>query len=540
MPSLNPIQGVLGKKRAIHLLRRATMGFSISDVEQFASLDINQAIDLLLSNVYEPGLPKDLVTGEPWYLGTPPSTDEWLMEISLYWIAKNWHQNKTSLHERMVYYWHTHFPTIQSRLSKSEFLIAQQLLFRQFALGNYKELTKLMCMDNAMLIHLDNRLNFASSPQENFARELLELFTVGKGEQISADDYTNFTESDVKEATRLLTGWNIDNNLNTMLPGTNIPGGRVRQNSNGIAIHHDPGVKQFSAAFANSSIQPNEVQGGLATVNAVYTELDEFIDMIFNSDATALNFARKLYRFFVYHKITDEVESQFIVPFANIIKSQDFEVENILKTLLSSQHFFDEDNTAEQTNVRGTIIKSPIELISTSFNMFDLEFPELDSVDVLLGFGNRMSNFMERCGMPFYEPYDVAGFDAYFQFPMYNRSWITPNYLAERYNFFNLLMNPSNYYGVYFDSLTWVKNNIENPGDANVLIDELIEILFAEEISEERRLFFKDTVLLDGLSEDNWLNEWDYYIGSNDDSNVRIQVERLFLAMTQSPEYQLN
>ncbi len=539
MPSLNSIQGILGKKRALHLLRRSTMGFSKQDVETFANLNIEEAFEALTENITEPGLPLDLNTGEPWYLGSQNIPNENLMEITLYWIARNWVNNRASLHERMVFYWHTHFPTIQSRITKSDFLIAQQLLFRQFALGNYKQLTKLMCIDNAMLIHLDNRLNFASSPQENFAREFLELFTVGKGTQVSADDYTNFTETDVKEATRLLTGWNIDNTLSTMLPGTNIPGGRLRQNANGIAIHHDPGPKQFSQAFNGTMIQPNQLQGGMATVDAVYQELDDFIDMVFESEATAINFARKLYRFFVYHKITDEVESDIIEPLAQVLKSNNYEVRFALKTLLSSEHFFDEDSTPEQTNVKGTIIKSPVELVSGTWAMFGLEFPELDSMHLLTIFGQSMSSFMEKCGMPFYEPYDVAGFDAYFQFPMFNRSWITPNYLAERYNLFNSIFYPGNAYGMHIDVLEWVKNNISNPGNADVLIDEVTELLFAEEISDSRRIFFKETVLLDGLSDDNWLNEWDYYLGSNDDTNVRIQVERLFKALTQSPEFQL-
>ncbi|MDC1186499.1 DUF1800 domain-containing protein, partial [Crocinitomicaceae bacterium] len=81
---------------------------------------------------------------------------------------------------------------------------------RFYALGDYKALAKAICIDNSMLIHLDGNQNVKGNPQENFGREFLELFTVGKGSQVGPTDYTNFTETDVKALTKVLTGWGTD------------------------------------------------------------------------------------------------------------------------------------------------------------------------------------------------------------------------------------------------------------------------------------------------------------------------------------------
>jgi uncharacterized protein (DUF1800 family) len=107
----------------------------------------------------------------------------------------------------MVWFYHTHFPMIISRIqSRPQFSLDYLRLLRFYALGNYKDLAKACCIDNAMLIHLDGNSNVKGAPQENFGREFLELFTVGKGLQVGPEDYTNFTETDVKALTRALTG----------------------------------------------------------------------------------------------------------------------------------------------------------------------------------------------------------------------------------------------------------------------------------------------------------------------------------------------
>src|SRR5690606_34180579 len=142
------------------------------------------------------------------------------------------------------------------------------------ALGNYKDLARAICIDNGMLVHLDGNLNIKGVPQENFGREFLELFTVGKGAQVGPQDYTNFTELDVKALTKVLTGWGIDFSYQTIDPVTNIPTGKVKGNGS-MSSQHDVNDKQFTAAFNNELIQTANVSGSNTTVQSVYDELND-------------------------------------------------------------------------------------------------------------------------------------------------------------------------------------------------------------------------------------------------------------------------
>ena len=107
-----------------------------------------------------------------------------------------------NIQEKMVLFWHNHFPTAD--LNDSRYVYKYSTLLRQFALGNFKELTKQMTLEPAMLRYLNGRENTAASPNENYARELLELFTIGKGPLAGPSDYTNYTEQDVVEMAKVL------------------------------------------------------------------------------------------------------------------------------------------------------------------------------------------------------------------------------------------------------------------------------------------------------------------------------------------------
>jgi len=212
----------------------------------------------------------------------------------------------------------------------------------------------------------------------------------------------------------------------------------------------------------------------------------------------------------------------------------------VLKTLLQSEHFFDEDDTVFQNDTRGAIIKSPIEMILNTLNTFEINLPSEQTQNTL--FHQTLSDIkstFSRQGLELYYPYDVAGYDAYFQFPMYNRSWITPNYLAERYKFFERLLT-GQVPGLQFDFVNWVKLNISNPSNPDIIIDEMIDILFPFPPDSQRRDFFRNSVLLDNLSVINWQVEWASYVNQGNDAGVRIQLENLFLALTQCPEYQIH
>ena len=186
-----------------------------------------------------------------------------------------------------------------------------------------------------MLAYLDNTTNNANNPNENYAREFLELFTILKGPQIAEGNYTNFTELDIQQAAKLFSGIKTQNNRSIIDSDTNLPRGRVDVNN------HDKTNKTFSQAFNNQTIT-----GGNSEASII-SELDSFVEMIFDKEATAKSFCRKLYRFFVKNEISNETENAVITPLAIELKNNNYELVPTVKKLLSSKHFFNVDNRNE-------------------------------------------------------------------------------------------------------------------------------------------------------------------------------------------------
>ncbi|PKR80493.1 hypothetical protein CW751_08945 [Brumimicrobium salinarum] len=546
MASLNPITGNLGNQRAAHLLRRATFGFQTADIQAFSGLTATAAFQQLIQPQPTPALPIDYLSGTDWVHPNTKHPDRFTTTLSNFtssWWIESMRTSGANLTERMVWFYHTHFPLIISRVeSNPQFSLNYIRLLRFYALGNYKALAKAFCIDNGVLVHLDGKLNIKGVPQENFGREFLELFTVGKGPQIGPEDYTNFTETDVKALTKVLTGWGTDTSYQTIDPNTNLPTGKVKGNGT-MSTQHDVSDKQFSAAFNNTLIQTPNVSGSNTTVQGVYDELDDAIDMIFDSPHTATNICRRVYRSFVYYDITPEIETDIITPLAQILRNNNYEITSVLEVLFSSEHFYDQDNTITSDNNIGAIIKSPLDLIIGTLRLFELNVPDqttdLENHYNLYG---QILNQLNLQGLNFFEPYDVAGYDPYFQVPDFQRYWISSNYLANRYKFAELLINGFSANGttlLKLDFVQFVRDKCTDPADPNVLIQELMDWMIPITLTTDRFNYFKDTVLLDQLSAINWSIEWNNYINTNNDTNVRIQLERLALAIMQSPEYQL-
>lgn len=535
MASLDPVSGALGNGRAAHLLRRASFGFTRAAMQQFSALTAQAAVDQLFLAPPVAVPPLDPLSSplQTWIGQTPVSESNDLQAVLLHWWIASLKNSGTRISERLEYYLHTHFPMIMERVPDADSIYYQLAIFRYYATGNFKNLTRTLCVDNAMLAHLDGRYNVAGAPQENFAREFFELYTVGKGAQISADNYTTFSEQDVQAATQVFTGWDTDFTYGTLDTVTQIPIGKVKGNGTN-ASQHTPGAKTFGAAFQNTVITTSA-----NTVQGVNDELDAFINMVFNQDHAAQYIVRRLYRFFVYYIITDEVETDIIQPLAQQFRSGGYEIMPVLKTLLMSKHFYDEDDAVMQNDVRGAIIKSPVDLVVGALNLFNVTIPSEATQNALFnqGMGDIIRAFGDQ-GMDLFYPYDVAGYEAYYQFPMYNRSWITPNYLAERYKFFDDLIH-GGIPGITFDFLAWVKLNISNASDPDVLVDELFTLLFPVVPDATRKAFFRDDVLLDNFSVLNWQTAWSAYVTLGNDTDARPQLERLFLALTQSPEFQI-
>ena len=544
MASLNPIAGALGTQRAAHLLRRATLGPRLQDISSFAGMTAQAAFTALTQVQPIPALPIDPSSGTDWvYPNTVSPTSMNLNDYTRSWWMENMRSGGANLTERMIWFYHTHFPMIMSRIENHpQFAIDYIRLLSYYALGDYKALTKALVIDNAMLLNLDGNLNIKGVPQENFAREFLELYTVGKGEEVSLGNYTNFTEQDVQALTKALTGWGIDPTFQTIDPVTNIPTGKVKGSAT-TSSQHDVTAKQFSSAFNSQVIQTGSVTGSNAAVTAVYTELDDIVNMVFDSPHTAKHICRRLYREFVYYDITAEVETDIIEPLAATLVSSNYNMTSVLQVLFQSEHFYDMDTPITEDNNIGAIIKSPMDLVIGTMRLFNLTVPDKTTqLPAHYEMYSQLIGELELQGLPFFEPYDVAGYDPYYQFPDYHRYWISSNYLANRYKFSELLITGfTGMSGILLklDVVEFVETNCSNPGDATILVQELVEWLFPVTIDAVRFNYFRDDVLLDQLPASNWTAEWANYVNTSSDVNVRLQLESLITAMMQTPEYQL-
>jgi uncharacterized protein (DUF1800 family) len=229
------------------------------------------------------------------------------LELQSWWMREML-TTPAPLTERMTLFWHGHFTSSLQGVRSPQLLYRQNLLLRRQSLGNYRELLHAVAHDPAMLIYLNNQQNRKGAPNENFARELLELFTLGEGQ---------YSESDIKEAARAFTGWKA-------LP----PEGRFTV----VARQHDDGVKQFLG-------ERGRFDG------------DDIIDIILKQPRAAEFIVEELWREFV----SPQPDPQAVSRLASKFRSN-WEIAPLLQSLLREPEF-------TTTASAGTLVKSPVEFV---------------------------------------------------------------------------------------------------------------------------------------------------------------------------------
>ncbi len=519
--SLTPYSGAWTAHQVAHLLRRTGFGVKQADLEQLLSLDVDAAVDLLLDvPTTLPAPPINDYNGPDFTDPVIPSGETWVNaeynnEAEGYRIESWrgwWYQlmldQGPSIRERLTLFWHNHFST-QTEIvfwGRAAYQLNQTL--RAGALGNFKTLVKQVTLDPMMLLYLNGFLNSKLDPNENYARELQELFTIGK-------DYPNhYTEDDVVAAARVLTGWkiNFDNCSSYQWP-----------------IDHDFTDKQFSAYYGNRVIKGS---GNLEI------ELDELLDMIFEKNEVAEYLCRKLYRWFVYYKIDAATEQNIIKPLAAIFRQNNYEIKPVLETLLKSEHFF-------ETAQSGCHIKTPVDIVLGNLRTFNTEIPGTTLYDnfVMKYF---LTYLLSEMKMLPGDPPEVAGWQAYRQVPLYYRIWINGDTLRVRNLFTDVL---AAYYletdndRLYFDLPAFVSQfpDVANPV---ALISRITTLLFPRPLSPGK-LFILKSILLSGLPNDSyWTSAWqDYLNNPNDPMAYEVVNSRLVTMhayMMRLPEFQLS
>ena len=345
--ALRPYDGPWGVRQAAHLYRRACFGGSPDDVARATAAGLHAAVDAFVNFADTSALPaqpslypdtltrpqREAFAAEAKARAADPSSapDPALQQVRQdlnkarrenaallqSWFLERMIASPAQLQEKMTLFWHGHFTSAYDKGIPAQALADQNNLFRTYALGNVRELTQHVSQDPAMLRYLDNAQNNKAHPNENYARELMELFTLGIG---------NYTEADVRESARSFTGWGLDaEDAFTVFPG-----------------RHDDGLKTFlgqTGAFTGTDI----------------------VKIIFTQPAAARLFARELLAFFVY----SDPEPALIDAVAEQIRRNDYTLQPVLANLLRSNLFYSD-------RAYRALVKSPVQFVVGAYQLFGL------------------------------------------------------------------------------------------------------------------------------------------------------------------------
>ena len=235
-----------------------------------------------------------------------------------YWWMNRMYSQEFPLREKMVLFWHNHFVSGFQKVRSTWSMYSQNQLFREYAFGNFKELSKRVLYTNAMITYLDNNQNKSKTPNENLSRELLELFTLGVG---------NYTEGDIKDGARALAGLNLDDEQ-----------GRYYR------IWEDNTDKTYLGKTGNWKV-------------------DDLINLIFDHPKAAHRITEKLLKFFM----TDTPSVSQVEEYAQFFKKQNFEIQPFIKKLATDERFL---------KSQGQKIKDPLTFVLQVHNEFQLDLPQ--------------------------------------------------------------------------------------------------------------------------------------------------------------------
>ncbi|MBI2187355.1 MAG: DUF1800 domain-containing protein [Acidobacteria bacterium] len=346
--------------RAAHLIERAGFGATPEEIARLAAMTPAQAVDMLVdydaiddraqppfdeSGIWDPGMDPfppsraeavrlarergeglgEKVLPEGTQRRLQPVVDKFFYSLAAntietqrlgLWWANRMLTTKRPLEEKLTFFWHGHFATGQNKVRDYRMMLRQNQMFRRHASGRFRDLLVGVLKDPAMLVYLDNGENVKEHPNENFARELLELFTMGVG---------HYTERDIREGARAFTGWTND-------------------------------VLEFKVDAERHDFGPKTVLGRTGTFDG-----EEIIDIILAQPVTAEFVAGKVYRFFVREDLGDVVRREL----GRTFRESGYQMKPLLKRVFLSRDFYSAASTATQ-------IKSPVHLLVSTYRKLGL------------------------------------------------------------------------------------------------------------------------------------------------------------------------
>ena len=532
--SMAPYFGVWSKMLAAHLLRRTTLGPTQAQIDAAFSDGVDLAVESILQS--------SILTDEPitWHPGetVAPQGETWVDKFmtpdplledqvnaarqkSLFsWTAGRMNKEQlgaANITEKMVFFWQNHFGIQQVRDDRLNYNYFKTL--EANAIGNFKTVVESITINGAMMKFLDTASNTKWSPNENYSRELLELYSIGKGLQTGPGDYSNFTEDDILSGARILTGWKVRENMSS----TANPYIEFEPN------HHDTDPKQLSYHFNN-----------MILFNDDENEYKNFIDAIFSKEETAYHICRKLYKYFVSTELTEQIEATVIETMAQTMISNNYEIRPVLAQLFKSEHFYD-------STIIGSHLKAPYEFIFSMLNP-TLSFPSHNEEGNNV-IWNILYNAASVMDQNWYVAPSVAGWPAYYVKPGYMQLWLNSATIDRRFWLVSLLTEHSTgisddvtgtVYSFKIDALAFV-DQLQTPSDGVAVIEQMCNLFFARPLLQTKKDRLLN-ILSDFLPAFEWTLQYNEYLSNTHDpvlrEPVKQRVEAVLSEIFKLPEFQ--
>ncbi len=485
--------------KARHLLFRAGFGGSPAEVDKLHAMGLHKAVDHLVNfhgqKDVDIALPTELVKEldlkalakldpkerQKIVQQARKNDFQYLQEVRQWWI-KRMIDSPRPLEEKMVLFWHSIMASEYRTVRNSKAMFAQNKLFRDHAAATYAKLLHGVPRDPAMLRYLDNNKNVKGKPNENLAREILELFSMGESQ--------GYTEKDIKEAARALTGYNY----------------------NPQKGQREIGSWEFVFNENNHDKAPKTIFGKTGNWNG-----DTLVDLILEQPATSKFIAKRLFTYFVQ----EELEGPVIEQLAKVLKDSNYQLGPVLQTLFSSEYFY-------SPRVMGNLIKSPVQLVVGTLRTLGIR--EANPAQVAVA--------VKAMGQELFEPPNVKGWDG-------GKEWINSATLFSRQNFAVLMISRA------FEGLPKIQPKIQprkDPPLGAVARLDLIDFLQNKKLETPEAVvdYFTGALFLAPLA-DAKRSELVGFLGQlppaaqwgNQRAEISRRVGSLLILMMSMPEYQL-
>lgn len=532
LSGLNPYTGPWTKTQAQHLLRRTLFGVKKTDIDGALAAGMNASVNSLLNasldplpspplNIYSTtALPDPEVPYGSTWINAPAIPGATLpvqyiqsrKDSFKIWWTGNILLQKTSIVEKLTVFWFNHFSIELDQIPIAQPVYYYYKMLRENCLGDFRKMLKSVTIDPTMLFYLNGQKNSATAPDENYGRELQELFTMGKGVD------SKYTEDDVKAAAKVLTGIRINPLVNPLTNYYDL-------------TQHDFTVKTFSAFYNNKSI---------SFKTSLEQEVDDLLNMLTSNTECARFLCRKLYQFFVYYEISPEVENNIIIPLSDFMRSNNYDIRATLDKLLKSEHFYDVANL-------GCVIKNPFDYAVGLFKEFSVALPDSSNPQLQYFGWAGVTILTAYQGMNIADPPVVSGYQPWYQAPQYHEIWINSDTLASRNNVAASLFTAGgldvNGIKYFVDPFVFTKT-FSTPENASLLVKEAVSRLYNYPISDVSIDYLK-SFLISGLPDETyWTTIWLEYIANPNDPNYKSAASNrlyaLYSEIVSQAEYHLS